>query len=158
MGSTHRPWSLRIRILRHIRILDNGCWEWTAGLNKFGYGSLGGKVRGAHRASYIGFVGPVPPGKEIDHTCHNPTACAGGPQCPHRRCVNPDHLEPVTRKENVLRGHGNSRVVANKKAKTHCKHGHPYDEANTYWYRGYRMCRACHCETEKRRYRRNPPD
>lgn len=149
-----KPMTAKERLMRHVRILENGCWEWT-GCTCFGYGRISncGTVnsRLAHVASYIEFVGPIPEGKELDHTCHKKEECYGGVLCPHRRCINPDHLEPVTRKENVRRGHGNSRAVAKQKAKKKCKHGHRYTEKNTYWYRGYRMCRTCQRVNEANR-------
>jgi hypothetical protein len=120
-----------------------GCWLWTKALNIHGYGkfSLAGRSVPAHRCAYALFVGPVPEGLDIDHTCHNIDAdCAGGRTCLHRRCVNPAHLEPVTPRENVLRGR---TFVADNVAKTHCPKGHPYDEANTRRYKGGRVCRAC---------------
>ena len=56
-------------------------------------------------------------------------------------CVHPDHLEPVTNRENILRG---KAVSARNARKTHCIHGHPFDEANTYIYpNGHRRCRRC---------------
>lgn len=63
----------------------------------------------------------------------------------HHRCgvrnrVNPDHLEPATHRENSRRGNG---VSGRNARKTHCDDGHPFDEANTYWLRGARSCRAC---------------
>jgi hypothetical protein len=80
----------------------------------------------AHRLSYEHHVGPIPDGLQIDHTCRN------------RKCVNPEHLEPVTNAENTTRqDHAERR-------KTHCPKGHPYDEANTYVDpSGARRCRAC---------------
>ena len=74
---------------------ENGCWLWTGGIQPKGYGTFRfrGKHYLAHRAAYEMFVGPIPDGLEIDHTC-----CV-------RHCVNPDHLEPVTPSENVLRSY-----------------------------------------------------
>lgn len=90
----------------------------------------------AHRAVYEALVGPIPPELELDHLCRNPA------------CVNPAHLEPVTRKENVRRGYW---------GKNHCKHGHVYDDENTRWYtfkngKKVRFCRTC--ERQRSRLRR----
>lgn len=104
------------------------CWEWAGGVDKQGYGRHLGQ--GAHRVSYEHFVGPVPEGMELDHLCRN------------IRCVNPDHLDPVTRAENMRRRYA---LV------THCKNGHPFDEANTYWRpEGHRDCRACFRDRRRR--------
>jgi hypothetical protein len=107
------------------------CWEWTAATNGCGYGwfRFEGRGRLAHRLAWEILVGPIPEGYDIDHLCRNTL------------CVNPDHLEPVTRSENLKRGHlpGGS---ANK-AKAHCLRGHPFDAANTYVHRGKRHCKAC---------------
>lgn len=73
-----------------------GCWVWTAALDKVtGYGKfhIGPQTMGyAHRFSYETLVAPIPAGLDIDHLCRN------------RACVNPAHLEPVTRQVNLLRG------------------------------------------------------
>lgn len=108
-----------------------GCWLWTGALQPTGYGSmhLKGRSGRAHRAAYEALVGPIPTNLTLDHLCR--TRC----------CVNPDHLEPVTQRENVLRGAG---PWATNKRKTHCKRGHAFDEANTHVDgNGYRKCRAC---------------
>jgi hypothetical protein len=110
---------------------DDGCWRWTAHINRDGYGVYAGddrRVNHAHRFAYVDANGPIPKGLVIDHLCRV------------RECVNPDHLEPVTDRENVRRGMAPAGINARK---THCIHGHPFDEANTYWWKGHRGCRAC---------------
>lgn len=126
----------------------DGCWLWLGGGTPNGYGRFrvsDGQV-GPHRFAYELLVGPIPEGLQIDHECHNIAVdqglCAGGWACPHRRCVNPAHLVPRTRSENV--GRGNTRARA-----THCPQGHSYDEANTQLKRdGARRCRTCHAAEE----------
>ena len=135
------------------------CWRWTGWLNPDGYGSIQesptngvrGKAIRVHRFAYELLVGPIPDGLDLDHTCHTEDlTCLGGSTCPHRQCVNPDHLEPVTGKENNLRGR---TFGAANLAKEACTAGHPFDEANTYTTPdGRRQCRLCNRE-RTRRYR-----
>ncbi len=108
----------------------DGCWLWTGTTNGVGYGQLWveGRRVYAHRFSYELLVGLIPAGLQLDHLCRV------------RHCVRPDHLEPVTRRENILRGEAPSARCA---AKTHCPAGHEYSPENTYVYRGARQCRAC---------------
>lgn len=95
----------------------------------------------AHRHAYELLKGPIPEGMQLDHTCHNADpACRDDRNCRHRKCVNPDHLDVVTNRVNILRG---KTLPAKQAARTHCPRGHPYTEANTYLYRGKRQCRAC---------------
>lgn len=82
------------------------CWTWTGNTYWDGYGQfwLNSKMIRAHRYAYELMHGPVPEGMLLDHACHNADPnCGGGIGCSHRRCVNPDHLEPVTNKENLAR-------------------------------------------------------
>ena len=83
------------------------CWVWTGSVFDTGYGQFRGAGRPsalAHRFAYEAFKGPLADGYEPDHNCHNEDlGCPGGRSCPHRRCVNPDHLEAVTHAENMRR-------------------------------------------------------
>jgi HNH endonuclease len=121
----------------------SGCWLWTGGRDKDGYGrfSVGRQHRRAHHLAYILFVGPIPDGLEIDHLCRNPG------------CVNPWHLEPVPQRVNVLRGTGLAAVNARK---THCINGHEFTLANTYVNpsTGNRRCQTCHRDEQRRRVQR----
>lgn len=135
------------KVVKH----EGGCWEWTGRLNAGGYGEI--KWRGrpymVHRAVYELLVGPIPEGLTLDHTCHKREECAGGNECPHRRCVNPAHLEPIPLRENVLRGNSLSGLNA---AKTHCHLGHELAGENLYVTpSGARACRTCARATAKER-------
>ena len=85
---------IEIRLMEGIELSGDGCWLWTKSIDYGGYGRIGqrGVNARAHRVSYEHFVGPIPDGLSLDHLCRN------------RRCVNPDHLEPVTGSENTRRG------------------------------------------------------
>jgi len=132
MNDTERFWS-------KVDKTDT-CWLWTASIGTHGYGlfSAGYPMVGAHRYAYELTHGPIPDGLDLDHLCRV------------RHCVNPAHLEAVTPRENILRGDG---LAAHNARKTHCKHGHEFDEANTYIYpSGDRGCRAC-ARAADRQYR-----
>lgn len=127
---------------KYIPEPNSGCWLWLATLNNMGYPQLavaqkknGTSTKLAHRLSYEWFKGPIPKGKVLDHLCRLPC------------CVNPDHLEPVTQRINVLRG---SSLFALNAAKTHCNRGHELTAENTYsppprtgGRRPYRQCKIC---------------
>lgn len=110
--------------------------------------TVGGKGIMAHRLVMEMFLGrPLDPDETIDHTCHNLAyaegRCQGGTSCPHRRCINVEHLEVCDAVENWSRG--SLGVQKMRREKTHCPHGHPYEEGNLRASKsGYRACRACH--------------
>jgi hypothetical protein len=135
----------RERILAKLTIQPNGCLHWAGYIDPAGYGRLGYKGRRStllQRAVHEEFIGPVPDGYTVDHVCHTlDKSCAGGADCKHRRCGNPAHLEAVPSAENTKRGRSFSSANA---AKTHCPHGHEYNEANTYRAAGRRYCIACY--------------
>lgn len=158
--------SLLERILARVKVLENGCWEWQGTISPCtGYGVIGvdGITVGAHRMSFIAHGGVFTEDKPlIDHVCHNPKLCVGGLSCPHRRCVNPDHLEASSHAMNLaVNRRDPTRMIEWSKAYrasfTQCPQGHPYDEKNT----GIkiqkrngglnRRCRACAREYARRR-------
>jgi len=109
----------------------NSCWLWTGAKSSFGYGIFGSNYKhiSAHRFSWEIHRGKIKGNLQIDHLCRNPS------------CVNPDHLEPVTQRENILRGFGATALLARK---THCKYGHPLSGENLYLNKlGQRNCRRC---------------
>ncbi len=123
--------------LQHIvsNIVPNpvsGCWVWGKSLSD-GYGNfrMGHKTHRAHQVSYKLFVGDVPCGLELDHKCRN------------RACCNPAHLEPVTRRTNLLRSSLTNTFL--NAIKTHCPQGHEYTVENTYGRpsKSERQCRTC---------------
>jgi nitrate/TMAO reductase-like tetraheme cytochrome c subunit len=105
------------------------CWNWFGSTNEKGYGlfRFNGKTSKAHRVSYILANGSIDPHLVIDHLCKN------------KKCVNPDHLDLVTQKENVIRGLA-GKVNNPQSIKTHCPNGHEYSRIDK---NGYRLCGKC---------------
>jgi len=137
---------LQDRFCSKFTVAENDCWVWGAATDQLGYGQFWLKVGGAgrmhraHRVAYELAVGPIPTGLVIDHLCRN------------RACVNPDHLEPVTQRENVRRGDG-PRVAGERwTSKTHCVRGHEFTPENIRRRRnGGRSCRSCDAYFNQRR-------
>ena len=125
-------------------VTESGCWEWQGEILANGYGRIchNQKRSLAHRWSYMQHVGPIPDDLVIDHECNN------------KRCVNPEHLRPMTQQENVLRSE--TDLAAINARKTHCIRGHAFDSVNTYVNptTGARRCRACHNTRMRDRNRR----
>lgn len=108
------------------------CWIWTACVNSSGYGLVGDshrKIQLSHRIAYELIRGHIPKKLQIDHLCRV------------RNCVNPWHLEVVTKRINQLRG-----VIA----KTHCVNGHEYTKENTGMWKKTRYCRTCKRQANKK--------
>lgn len=118
---------------------SQSCWQWRGARTKLGYGQFrlrkqpASGVRYAtvyaHRFAYELLRGAIPSGLELDHLCRSPS------------CINPEHLEAVTHRENIKRGRNK------KREKTCCPKGHLYDAANTYRFPsngGGRTCKICH--------------
>jgi hypothetical protein len=110
-----------------------GCWNWQGALDAHGYSRIGWRQRShlGHRHVWMVVMGvPIPDGLTLDHLCRN------------RRCVNPDHLEPVTNEENKRR-----ERESNKRGDyaTACGHGHELTPENSYFVpkTGFRRCREC---------------
>lgn len=113
------------RFMSKIKKTDT-CWYWTAAKTKAGYGmySIKHKLIYAHRYSYQMFVGELVANMELDHLCKN------------RDCVNPEHLEQVTHKENVKRGEALPHLMAkieSRRNQQYCVRGHSLlDKSNIY--------------------------
>lgn len=133
-----------LAIAGKYRIEPNGCWTFLGFINDNGYGDwrFHGHTRRAHRVSYLLRHGSIPEGLDLDHTCHRQGECAGGKTCPHRRCINPDHLNPVTRSINIQRGVCGLKWDE-KPIPTHCKWGHGYTPENMYVFGERLRCKAC---------------
>ncbi len=121
------------RVLRRVQRERNGCWVFPGADNGRGYGIVGlpgRRMAYAHRVVYEALVGTIPQGLQIDHLCRN------------RRCVNPDHLQVVTARENLLRG---DSPAMRAHSRGECTRGHKVNEKNTYFRPDgrYGWCRIC---------------
>lgn len=139
---------LPLKFKNKIEIDNEGCFIWTAGRFKTGYGAFWyrGKQLYAHRFAWQCMIGAIPPKMVLDHYRMNP----GPRQAPcSKACVNTEHLEIVTHAENSRRGKGGAAAAKRQLAKTHCGTcALPYAGVNLYvTTKGYRACRSC-----KRKY------
>jgi hypothetical protein len=115
----------------------DGCWWWTGFEKNSGYGSFSpkrGQTFAAHRYAWTLTHGAIASGMLVCHSCDT------------KLCVRPDHLFLGTHTDNMrdMRAKGRARWGEYNKIKTHCRHGHAFDEENTqYDAKGRRVCRAC---------------
>lgn len=101
------PIALRDRMMRRVEVQADGCWIFTGCVTSRGYGCVGAGAKGksvlTHRLAVIADGREIPDGMTVDHLCHDSATCHLDTRCPHRRCVNPDHLDVVTQGENTAR-------------------------------------------------------
>ncbi len=132
-------WEISIkRFHSKYKVISSGCWEWTGAKAPNGYGMFWFNKRYdiAHRFSYKLFKGPIPDGLEMDHLCRN------------RGCINPDHLEAVTKSENQKRSAPYRHLKACRKG------GHALTDRNIVINsKGGRSCRICANGGNRRRWR-----
>jgi len=133
MGAVGYRGTLQERLMKRV-VVDpkTGCWNFTGAWMAGGYGGIGiatSKTALAHRVSYQLFVGPIPEDHDLHHKCEN------------KRCINPDHLEPLTRLAHQIKTPTTSRN------RTHCPKGHPLSGKNLVAYdlrtKNIRKCREC---------------
>jgi len=138
-----RNLTIKDKVLASSVVDDNGCWRWQRPLSTQGYGFLGVRrqlgmvTTTAHRASYEVFRGDIPRGHDIDHLCRV------------RDCVNPDHLEAVSRAENLRRSPNVGKPTGSRH-KSHCVRGHELTGDNLL-IRDFpcgrrRFCRQCYLD------------
>lgn len=134
----HPTTPIEERFLAKVQEDEAGCWLWTANLSVDGYGRFvvtHNRPANAHRWAYEQWVGPIPDGFQLDHLCRI------------RRCVNYEHCEPVTSRENVRRSESPMGINARK---TECSQGHEFSSENTRIdTRGRRECRICRRANQK---------
>lgn len=139
MTDEKKPWEGQLdRFWPRVDKREDGCWLWLGALNEGGYGQApwNGAKAMIHRIFFEVLREPIPPPMVLDHLCRV------------RNCVNPDHLEIVTHRENTLRGIGRTAINARKKK---CHLGHDFDPTLRY---GKRWCRICSRAKDAVKHRR----
>lgn len=136
-AATDRPlraapeFDLASRLQRRVHVDHIGCWLWNGSRDAGGYptATIAARRGFAHRLVYELLVGVIPAGLELDHLCRV------------RHCVNPDHLEPVTKAENIRRSYGLGALRARQQQ---CRRGHPLTGENlSIATNGRRRCLTC---------------
>lgn len=117
-----------------------GCWFWMGTSQPRGYGIIHahGKTKLVHRVLWEMSNGPVPEGLVLDHFVCNNTSC-----------VNPDHVRPVTQRENVLRGNGVASTHASKSCCPKCGDNYVARKSGD-----GRYCPSCNIVSCRTRYKR----
>lgn len=120
---------------KSIPVTESGCWLWLGSTHNKGYGdaSIKGNAERAHRVSYRAFIGQIPEGLMVCHSCDV------------RLCVNPQHLFVGTAKDNIWDAINKGRFIPYNTLKTHCGKGHVFNAENTLIRGGgkWRGCREC---------------
>ena len=135
-GNQNSPVPIADRLWPRLEWQPNGCWLWTGKVSQGGYGHIGIKrgdrwhSENVHRVAYELINGAIGSGLEIDHLCGN------------KLCCRPNHLEAVSRIENIRRQPRCNGV--------YCKRGHILSDKNTYTYRGLKKCKMCHAMATRR--------
>ncbi len=130
------------QLMKHVQVGsgDSPCWCWVGAMDGNGYGSV--RVRGqtckAHRVAFCAHRRSIPEGMDLDHLCRN------------RACINPEHLEPVTRRTNTLRGNHQNVVIRRTGI---CKNGHDMNMTGRYYRRNGRGSQCAECSRERSRLR-----
>lgn len=138
--------TLKLRTTEVMGTMDTPCWIWDGHLNpEYGRATIFGQRMYAHRAACILSGVHIPPKYDVDHICRTPPCC------------NPAHLEPMTRRDNLLLGR-NHRL-----SRSECRNGHPLTRDNIYpWINKsgslVRVCKTCKCaQGSELRQRREGP-
>lgn len=141
-GQTHRLTQGTVdRVWAKVAEDASGCWLWTGYIDPGGYGRVyvANSEMYAHRFMYMAMVGDIRHGLHLDHLCRV-TACC-----------NPQHLEPVTPRENIMRSPVAPAAI--NAIKTHCKRGHPLSGSNlSVSANGGRYCRTCGITASRKGY------
>jgi hypothetical protein len=130
---------LAVRLFARIVVSPSGCWLFGPAIEKGWYGKIwdGERAANTHAIVWSWLRGPVPEGRELDHLCRN------------RPCCNPDHMEPVTHKENCMRGLLPIIGRLRRFTQTHCKRGHEFNSENTRFEKKQRVCLICKRERDR---------